>query len=188
MRFSSETYAELLGLYLGDGCISQLGRTYSLRISLDARYPVIVSDALALLRECFPAAAVSRVDADAGSTVVVKVYCTHLPCLFPQHGPGKKHERRVSLEGWQLAHVQAAPFALLRGLIRSDGCFFVNRTGRYRYLSVDFTNRSSDIRALFAMACELTEIDYRAYDAYGRFRIYRRDSVERLVARVGLKE
>ena len=36
---SDPDYAELLGLYLGDGNISQLARTQSLRISLDARYP-----------------------------------------------------------------------------------------------------------------------------------------------------
>src|SRR4051812_34062033 len=35
-------YAELLGLYLGDGCISVLERTQRLRISLDAKYPGIV--------------------------------------------------------------------------------------------------------------------------------------------------
>src|SRR3954452_21406947 len=35
-------YSELLGFYLGDGCISQLPRTYSLRISLDANYPLVV--------------------------------------------------------------------------------------------------------------------------------------------------
>src|SRR3954464_11546383 len=42
LAFSDPDYAELLGLYLGDGNISQLARTQSLRISLDARYPVIL--------------------------------------------------------------------------------------------------------------------------------------------------
>src|SRR3954463_9412429 len=49
-----ESYAELLGLYLGDGCISRAGRTYRLRLSLDANYPGIVEDACAVLRSVFP--------------------------------------------------------------------------------------------------------------------------------------
>jgi hypothetical protein len=54
LAFSDPDYAELLGLYLGDGHVSQLARTQSLRISLDARYPVIVDDTEALLHRCFP--------------------------------------------------------------------------------------------------------------------------------------
>ena len=73
--------------------------------------------------------------ADGGATVVLWVYSRHLSCLFPQHGPGKKHERRIVLEAWQQEIVEAAPWAFLRGCIRSDGCVFVNRTGRYEYLS-----------------------------------------------------
>jgi hypothetical protein len=25
----------------------------------------------------------------------------HWPCLFPQHGPGKKHARKIELADWQ---------------------------------------------------------------------------------------
>jgi hypothetical protein len=52
--FTAADYAELLGFYLGDGCISDLARTQRLRISLDAKYPGIVSSARHLLRRCFP--------------------------------------------------------------------------------------------------------------------------------------
>src|SRR5437764_3200230 len=44
---ATESYAELLALYLGDGCISATGRTYRLRIALDSRYPH-VADVVAL--------------------------------------------------------------------------------------------------------------------------------------------
>ena len=54
LAFSDPDYAELLGLYLGDGNISQLARTQSLRISLDARYRAIVDDTETLLHRCFP--------------------------------------------------------------------------------------------------------------------------------------
>src|SRR4051794_2778750 len=36
-------YAYLLGLYLGDGCISVSRRTYRLRLALDAAYPAIAA-------------------------------------------------------------------------------------------------------------------------------------------------
>ena len=58
------------------------------------------------------------------------------------------------LETWQRL-VGAAPWAFLRGCIRSDGCVFVNRTGRYEYLSYGFTNYSSDILDLFERPASL---------------------------------
>ena len=35
-------YCYLLGLYLGDGCISRYGRVWRLRITLDDKYPGII--------------------------------------------------------------------------------------------------------------------------------------------------
>jgi hypothetical protein len=53
LTFSDGDYAELLGLYLGDGHISELPRTQRLRLFLDARYRTIVEETDALLRRCF---------------------------------------------------------------------------------------------------------------------------------------
>ena len=47
MRFTAEDYSELLGLYLGDGCISNGPRAHRLRIALDAKYPRVIEDARA---------------------------------------------------------------------------------------------------------------------------------------------
>ena len=146
-------YAELLGLYLGDGHITQMARADRLRLFLDAKYPNIVDESEALLRRCFPENRVGRVVAEEGRMVVLWAYSLHLTCLFPQHGAGKKHDRPVVLEPWQNALVDAAPWAFLRGCIRSDGCVFVNRTGRYEYLSYDFSNLSQDILDLFVATC-----------------------------------
>ena len=104
-----ETYAELLGLYLGDGHITQMARSERLRLFLDAKYPTIVDEAEALLRSCFPDNRVGRVVADEGRMVVLWAYSSHLTCLFPQHGAGKKHERPIVLEPWQQELVDAAP-------------------------------------------------------------------------------
>ena len=185
MVFSDEDYAELLGLYLGDGHITPMARTERLRISLDAKYPVMNAEIEALLRRCFPGNRVGRMVVDDGSCVVIFVYNGHLSCLFPQAGPGRKHERSVALEEWQIDRLLAAPWAFLRGCIRSDGCAFINRTGPYEYLSYAFTNLSGDIRNMFVAACLFLDLDVRP----GRknIRINRRASVARLLEHVGVK-
>jgi hypothetical protein len=146
-------YAELLGIYLGDGHITFMARTERLRIALDAAHPNIVAETDALLRRVFPENQVGRVVADGGHTVVLHVYNSHLSCLFPQAGPGKKHDRRLRFEDWQRARIAAAPWAFLRGCIRSDGCVFINRTGPYEYLSYSFFNLSPEILGLFVEIC-----------------------------------
>lgn len=185
LSWTSGDYAELLGLYLGDGHILRVGRSFRLRISLDARYPVIVADTRALLRRGFPANRVGATSRDNGATQIVSVDHIHLPCLLPQHGPGRKHERRITLEPWQHEHVRQAPWRFLKGCIRSDGCVFVNRTGRYHYLSYDFSNRSSDILDLFERTCGDVGVQCRRYERH--IRVYRRASVAALLRHVGSK-
>ena len=177
-------YAELLGLYLGDGCISRAGRVFRLRITFDQRYPGIVRDTRALLARSFPTSSVGLVARRDGA-VVVSAYSSHMACLFPQHGPGKKHHRAIVLEAWQQGLVDLAPWRFLRGCIRSDGCVFVNRTGPYEYLSYDFSNRSEDIRELFVRTCRAVGLEPRP--AGYSVRIYRRASVALLQEHVGAK-
>ena len=185
IAFSDADSAELLGLYLGDGHIATMARSEMLRISLDAKYPRMNDEIEALLRRCFPANRVGRVLLDAGSTVVLHVYSSHLSCLFPQTGPGKKHERAIALEPWQAERVAAAPWAFVRGCIRSDRCVFVNRTGPYEYLSYDFYNYSADIRQLFVDACRGLGLACRP--AGNSVRINRRASVALMLEHVGFK-
>jgi hypothetical protein len=185
MLFTPEEYAELLGLYLGDGHVARLGRTFSLRISLDRAHPGIVDDTEALLGRCLPHNRVQRVRVPGSGVVVVQTYHSHLPCVLPQHGAGRKHERPIVLERWQRAIVDRAPWAFLRGCIRSDGCAFVNRTGRYEYLSYDFANRSSDILDLFGAVCHAVGVEHRRYERH--IRVYRRASVALLLEHVGRK-
>jgi hypothetical protein len=185
MSFTPGEYAELLGLYLGDGHISDGARTQRLRISFDARHEQLLADAQSLLERCFAENRVGVVHADGGATAVLWVYSSHLGCLFPQCGTGKKHDRPILLEPWQRDLVEQAPWSLLRGLVHSDGCFFINRTGRYAYLSVAFDNRSRDIRELFVDACEIVGVACRPNSR--SVRIYRREDVARFAAYVGAK-
>jgi len=185
IAFGAGEYAELLGWYLGDGHIVRAGRTYRLRLSLDAAYPSVLEQAQLLLQRVFAGNRVGHFQVDGGATEVLSVYSGHLPCLFPQHGAGKKHERPIVLEGWQEEYLEAAPWAFLRGLMWSDGCFFINRTGRYAYLSACFDNASADIRALFCAAGERVGLACR--ESGSSVRIYRRASVTDLAAYVGAK-
>jgi hypothetical protein len=180
-----DDYAELLGLYLGDGHISRMPRTQRLRIFLDARYAAIVDETEALLRRGFPNNRVGRVVRHDGSMVVLSTHHNHLTCLFPQHGPGRKHDRLIELERWQEDLVLSAPWAFIKGCIRSDGCSFVNRTGRYEYLSYCFDNHSAEIRDLFATVCRVVGVACRP--AGTSVRIYRRASVALLQEHVGVK-
>jgi hypothetical protein len=185
MRFTVPDYAELLGLYLGDGHIVQFARTWRFRLYLDSRYEGILEESTALLERCFEHNRVSQVSAHEGRMTVLNVYSSHLCCLFPQHGPGKKHDRRIILEPWQEQTIEEAPWAFLRGCIWSDGCSYINRTGPYEYLSYEFSNRSSDILDLFGRTCESVGIRYRRYTK--AIRVYRRASVALLEANVGIK-
>jgi hypothetical protein len=186
VAFTARDYAELLGLYLGDGHISEGARSERLRLMLDAKYPVIVEDAAALLGRVVPRNRVGRQYLYDGRMVTLDAYHRHWSCLFPQHGPGKKHDRPIRLEPWQQALVSAAPWHFLRGCVRSDGCCFINRTGRYEYESYDFANVSQDILGLFASTCALVGVECRVYSK--RVRIYRRASVRLMLEHIGRKE
>ena len=147
--------AYLLGLYLGDGHIMQQERSFRLRISQDARYPHLIGLAAgAIVRVRGSTARVRLIHRDG--RVDVQSHWRHWPCVFPQHGPGRKHERPISLAPWQQPIVDAYPRQLLRGLVHSDGCRCSNRVwrGRYTYPRYFFTNtfqtsfRSSEMRAM----------------------------------------
>jgi hypothetical protein len=82
--------------------------------------------------------------------------------------------------------LERAPWPFLRGCIRSDGCVFVNRTGRYSYLSYEFSNSSADILGLFTDVCDLVGVGYRRYAR--QVRINRRGSVALMLDHVGIKD
>jgi Homeodomain-like domain len=149
-------YVYLLGLYLGDGSIATHARAvYKLRISLDTKYPVIINEA------CGAVAAIRGrtpfVQKHANSNCVdVSSYWKSWPCLLPQHGAGRKHDRRIILTSWQRTLVERWPEQLLRGSIQSDGCRFQNTgRGNWKCPRYGFSNRSEDIKAIFCSACDL---------------------------------
>jgi hypothetical protein len=158
-RFSElpRAYVYLLGVYLGDGCISTHPRgVYRLRITLDLAYPKIIEEVAEAMRAVSPSNRVGRVE--RSGCVEVYSYSKGWPCLFPQHGLGKKHLRPIYLSDWQQGLVRAAPHLLIRGLIHSDGCRFINTGTDWRYPRYSFINLSKDIRGIFTDACDLMNL------------------------------
>lgn len=181
-------YAYLLGLYLGDGHITEMDRTYRLRIALDGIYPGIVAECRAAIeRVARRRASVCRTQSRA---VVVHAYTNAWPQLFPQHGPGTKHQRQIELEDWQLAITHRHPQQLLRGLIHSDGSRSINTirhpSKTYVYARYLFCNYSDDIRAIFCDHLDLLGIPWRRMNRWN-ISVARRDAVAMLDEFVGPK-
>jgi len=148
-------YVYLLGLYLGDGCISAHARSvFRLRLTLDAAYPGIIREAASAMATVLPKNKVG-VLARPDNSMQVSSFSKSWPCLFPQHGPGKKHHRPIRLTDWQEGLVRRWPQLLLRGLIHSDGCRFINTGRAWRHPRYAFTNLSLDIRLIFTDTCDL---------------------------------
>ncbi|MEH0469550.1 helix-turn-helix domain-containing protein [Streptomyces sp. B21-097] len=191
-------YSYLLGLYLGDGCISRhpRGTGHHLRIACSDAWPGLIDACAAALLAINPAHTVYRVQA-VGYVSVVGYYA-HWPDLFPQHGPGKKHERRIVLEPWQQAIVDEHPWQFIRGLIHSDGCRVTNWTEktiagerkRYEYPRYFFTNLSDDIRGLYTATLDKLGVEWTYCTRNGipfNVSVARKASVALLDAHVGPK-
>jgi hypothetical protein len=187
-------YVHLLGLYLGDGCISRHrnGRVHSLRVTCDAAYPGLIQeceDVIRLVRDG-PVSRVPKV-----GCFDVQAWWRHWPCLFPQHGPGRKHERPIVLEPWQRELVELHPGRFLRGLFHSDGCRVQNWatktvggvTTRYEgYPRYFFSNRSEDLIGLCTWALDLLGVRWTRPTA-DHVSVARRASVAELDRHVGPK-
>ncbi len=189
------SYVYLLGLYLGDGHIARPQRTYQLRIFLDASYPEIVTDAAAAMQLTLPDGRVHVRPSKGSHMRTIESASTRWPLLFPQYGPGRKHERPIRLEQWQQELVDGFPQELLRGLIHSDGCRTVNRftttlpsgcVAEYAYPRYFFSNMSADIRALFCRTCEALGIRWTQSN-HRNISVSHRRSVAALDAFVGPK-
>jgi hypothetical protein len=88
------------------------------------------------------------------------VYSKSWPCLFPQHGQGPKHTRKIALTEWQERVVARYPMLLLRGLIHSDGCRFMNTGRAWAHPRYSFANKSDDIKRIFCDACSLMGLHF----------------------------
>ncbi|MFH9015792.1 helix-turn-helix domain-containing protein [Streptomyces sp. NPDC017943] len=186
-------YAYLLGLYLGDGCLSTHPRGgHYLRIACADAWPGLIAQCREAIERVRPGTGVYVVQKQG--CVAVTSYSRSWPALFPQHGPGRKHERRIALEPWQQAIVDHHPWDFVRGLIHSDGCRVTNwttrivggRRKRYEYPRYFFTNRSDDIIRLFTAALDQVGVEWTKANAHN-VSVARKASVALMDAHVGPK-
>lgn len=188
-----QAYAYLLGLYLGDGHIT-LGRreVYALSIMCCDDWPGLLVAAKVTMSAVMPTSGVFCVQR-IGCTEV-KSTSKHWPCLFPQHGPGRKHERTIELTPWQREIVAKYPGLFARGLFHSDGCRVTNRIRRsladgdhwYEYPRYLFSNESTDILGLCGQALDQLGIAWR-FSRRNVISVARREAVARLDEFVGPK-
>lgn len=186
-------YAYLLGLYLGDGYIAR-GRkdVYALTIACADNWPGLMDAASQALSAVMPTSRVCR--ARQQGCTMVKSYSKHWPCLFPQHGPGLKHHRKIELESWQDIVVSKFPGEFARGLFHSDGWRGVNRVRHmlaagehwYEYPRYLFSNESVDILRLCGEALGRLGVEWR-FSRRNVISVARREAVARLDEFVGPK-
>jgi hypothetical protein len=178
-------YIYLLGLYLGDGYISRGRRTYALRFFLDGAYPGIIESCRRSLNAIRPEQQ-AWVQATSTRCRVVGMCSNHWPCLFPQHGPGRKHERLIALAGWQSRMLSLHHEDFLRGLIHSDGCRIVANDRGVKSVRYHFSNKSEDIKTLYCASLEALGVRWtRPCDR--QIAVYRKASVAILDQFIGPK-
>jgi hypothetical protein len=186
-------YSYLLGLYLGDGHISRQRRdVFALSIFCADAWPGLIAAAKQAVHEVMPISSVFTVQR-IGMTEV-KSTSKHWPCLFPQHGPGMKHTRKIELADWQQVIVDRYPGDFARGLFHSDGCRGMNRVRRvladgerwYEYPRYMFVNMSTDILELCGQTLDRLGVAWR-FSKPTTISVARRDAVARLDEFVGPK-
>jgi hypothetical protein len=194
-ELNGEAYAYLLGLYLGDGCISTHPRgVYKLRVSLDTKYPGIIAACGEAIETLLHNKRLSSGRVACPGCTEVYSYWKHWPCVFPQHGAGPKHLRSIELANWQQKIADRYPHLLLRGLIHSDGCRGLNKIhhvkrsagGYYEYPRYQFSNNSDAIRAIFCQACDAYGVAWRQMN-WRTVAVSRRADVARLDEIIGPK-
>jgi hypothetical protein len=189
-------YSYLLGSYLGDGHLAHKPpRTWTLRVSCDGAYPGIKREVRNAMETTFPGHTSRERRYAKGDADIVAITHPALGRAFPQHGPGRKHEREIALTDWQLAITRSHPGELVRGLVHSDGCRVINRfstrlpSGRvaeYEYVRYFFSNLSEDIRQIFWAHCSLLGIRVTQPN-HRNLAVSHRDSVAIMERIVGAK-
>ena len=124
----------------------------------------------------------------------IKSTSKHWLCLFPQHGPGRKHQRKIELTPWQERIVAEYPGDFAHGLFHSDGCRAINRVRRplkdghrwYEYPRYLFDNQSADIHRLCGQALDRLGVAWR-FSKPTTISVARREAVARLDVFVGPK-
>lgn len=179
-------YSYLLGMYLGDGYIAKDRRVYRLRIVCDTRYVGIIDECRLAMNAVMPGQSAYILQRKSSACVEVAMSSKHWPCLFPQHGAGRKHDRPIRLNRWQRDLIQSETRSFLRGLVHSDGCRVVASDRGVPSVRYHFSNRSEDIKELFCESLDRLEVPWTR-PSHRDIAIYRKWAVARLDEFIGPK-
>ncbi len=142
--------AYIVGAALGDGNLSNPnGRAVRLRITCDAKYPVLAEEIIKNLRLVFPDNKVSVIMPKGTKTFFnISVYSNTLSKLMPWGaGQGTKFFQKAHVPAW-IRKNKALSKICLKALLQTDGCIYRDRG----YLMVNFTNHvrllGSDVEAM----------------------------------------
>jgi hypothetical protein len=84
----SRAYAYLLGIYLGDGMISRVGRCFALRVYMDSRYATVIAEVVDAMRAVMPANLASVYPRQRHNCVVIifllQGVAVSLPAAWPR--------------------------------------------------------------------------------------------------------
>lgn len=181
-----QAYAYLLGMYLGDGHISHMGRTYRLRIYLNRKQQDVIARVKQAIVALLPEHRVVEIQQRVSPVTEVVCYSKCWAMVFPQHGPGLKHTRRIVLAPWQEGIVRQYAAEFLRGCLESDGCRHRRIVNGKNYPAYSFTNHSEDILGLVMWACRLLRVGCR-HNSRWNLSIARRPDVAKLDRLFGWK-
>ena len=88
----------LLGCYLGDGNVAHPSPNgWELRLACDQRYVDIMDEIRAAAALTFPNAQPTTFASSTAASAIVRISHPGIAEAFPQHGPGRKHLRRIVL-------------------------------------------------------------------------------------------
>lgn len=136
------TQAYVIGVALGDGNLSNPnGRAVRLRITCDAKYPVMNREIISALKELFPDNKVSIVLNRKKTYFNISVYSNSLNEFIPwKVGAGSKEKQRARVPEW-IFEKEIFVINCLRGLFQTDGSVYHDRG----YLMANFCNNVQEL-------------------------------------------
>ena len=142
-KISKESLAYIIGVALGDGNLSNPnGRATRLRVTCDAKYPMLANCIVSTLKEIFPKNKVSMVyTPKKDSYFNISVYSNKLNEYMPwKVGCGSKLFQHARVPLWIRTHKRYSK-PCLRGLLQTDGSIYKDRG----YLMINFTNHVKEL-------------------------------------------
>jgi hypothetical protein len=188
----TKAYSYIFGIYLGDGCINKQPRCYKLRIAQDSKYKEVIKEIQQNLELLFPYNKIGIYKRKTNSVDICVHNNDYLLSLFPQHSIGKKYLREIKLTDWQKEILDKHPESFIKGLIHSDGCFYITTQYNKTYERYGFANKSIDILNLIRKYLEKINIKYNYHlnktTKIYRLSIARKEEVQKLKELIGTKK